>query len=377
MRGIARLGWMAFLLACMLAAAVRAPVGPAPGTAPRQPETGALSATLDSPCRGEPNAITCLAVSPDGRWLAAGTRWGGGGRPSEVALWSLDGVPSRRLLTGHALQVTAVAFSPDSELLASASWIVGQHVLRVAGEIRLWRTRSGQFVRTLNYPEDCYGHVWALAFSPDGERLVSGGWLREERGSRFVGIYGLLHWDVRGGDLRRRMRTADVVHALAFSRDGRLLAIADEQDTSVLDLATGRQRWSRRAWARGLAFSPDGNSLLGAGNRVRVWAVTGGRLRRTVRGDAQQLGSVAVSPDGKEFSTGGLDLRRWDLRSGRLLEVVHTVGWPVNAVTYTPNGRTLVSGEEDGVLRLWNPPAKRGRPGLLVRELPELRSDAP
>ena len=117
------------------------------------------------------SAVVAVAVSPDGRWLAAA---GGGDMPEPakdptalgrtVAIWELEdlGKPSR-LLSGHEGAVTAISFSPDSQYLASGSF---------DGTIRVW-TIATPGAGPLILP----GHqawVVALAFSPDGRRLASG-----------------------------------------------------------------------------------------------------------------------------------------------------------------------------------------------------------
>ena len=74
------------------------------GKARRQQERASRApvATHVAPRYGH-SAITALAFSPDGRWLAAGTRADGGGKPSPVVLWDLTGGMARRSLAGHHL----------------------------------------------------------------------------------------------------------------------------------------------------------------------------------------------------------------------------------------------------------------------------------
>jgi WD40 repeat protein len=99
-----------------------------------------------------------IALSPDGNWFAIGSR----NDDSLVTLWQF-GNEKPLVLRGHSAPISAVAFSPDGERLASASW---DHTIRV------WNVSNGLELITLqghSQPVNC------LAFSPDGSQLASCG----------------------------------------------------------------------------------------------------------------------------------------------------------------------------------------------------------
>jgi WD40 repeat protein len=110
--------------------------------------------TLDE-IAAEPAPVRSLAFAWDGRLLAAGLLQG------EALLLDPRSLAVRARLPGHALAVTALAFSPDGSRLATAS----------ADGIRLWDTATARPVLFLMTPDN---PVLSLAWSPDGARLASG-----------------------------------------------------------------------------------------------------------------------------------------------------------------------------------------------------------
>jgi hypothetical protein len=153
-----------------------------------------------------------VAYSHDGRLLAVAT--GDATRPTKKGFTRLyDAAGNLQFeLEGHNRAVTAVAFSPDDSVLATAS---------ADESIKLWNTTSGKEVRELE------GHsrpVNSVAFLADGKRLLS------VCGGRAVGGNELKLWDLSSGkDVATVPAHEGPIHQLALSGDGKYLA------TSSLD----------------------------------------------------------------------------------------------------------------------------------------------
>jgi WD40 repeat protein len=106
---------------------------------------------------GGAHGFLAIAISPDGRRLAAG------GFDLTIKIWDLNTGTRLRDLGGHGSQVTGLAFAPDGRRLASAS---------SDRTIRIWDPVFGQGVLVLRGHA---GGLWGVAFAPDGQRIASAG----------------------------------------------------------------------------------------------------------------------------------------------------------------------------------------------------------
>ncbi|HTQ78462.1 MAG TPA: hypothetical protein VMM92_00585, partial [Thermoanaerobaculia bacterium] len=157
--------------------------------------------------------------------------------------------------------------------------------------------------------------------------------------------------------------------SVAFSPDGKLLAVATSEETSLWEVASGklvRVLSTGNAGTTSVAFSPQGSVLATAdkAGRIEVWdANTGETLRRLEAHTG--VNAVAFSSDGKTLAAGNDDstVAEWDWTEGKLLKTLTGHTLPVRSVAfphfsqrgYPPqSGDILASGSDDGRLILWN-----------------------
>jgi WD40 repeat protein/serine/threonine protein kinase/tetratricopeptide (TPR) repeat protein len=240
------------------------------------------------------------------------------------------------------------AFSPDGRLAATSSQDVTPN-----GDVLLWNTATG---KAIGRPLAHLNWVAALAFSPDGQFLVTGGY------DKAIHI-----WDPRTA---RRVGAAipqgAVVHRLVFSPDGKTLAIGLAGDSPAAnslvlwDFAT-RQPIRAPIEGNGIAFqfSNDGTTLATArGASLRVFQTVDWRAPGAPILEASDIQALAFSPDGRHILTGTTEgtARCWDAHSGLPEGAPMLHPDRVNVVAFSPDGdgRTILTACADGSAQLWD-----------------------
>jgi WD40 repeat protein len=281
---------------------------------------------------GHGKTVLRVSFSPDGEMLASASD------DRTVKLWQIDGKLLHTL--EHKDSVRSVSFSPNGQIIASASY---------DGTIKLWR-RNGQLLQTL------FGHknkqVTSVSFSPNGKFIASAGadntvklWRVNSTGLAMIPNAILKHrsW----------------VEQVTFSPDGEILAAASTDKTIKLWRKDGtllKTLAGHNGSVLSVSFSPDGEMLASASSdrTIKLWQ-TNGKLLQSIPAHDARVWSLVWRPDGGAFASAGADntVKLWS-RNGRLLQTFKGHTASSYSVSFSPDGETLASASADETIRFWH-----------------------
>ena len=351
--------------------------------------------------------VNSVVFSPDGNMIVSGSGHG------TIRLWNPNTGEFIKYLVGHTKSVNSVVFSPNGNTLIST------------GEdgVCLWNVNTGEFIKEVQVPavsaafspdgktcaiasemgisvwnahtfntrktltknrgsEDKFrgkdiGSIQSLAFSPDGNTIVS------------CGGNDLHLWDSGTNQLLKTLiGHTESVNSVVLSPDGETIVSASDDGTIRLWNANTRKPlktlMAHADSVNSVVFSSDGNTIASAGNdrTIRLWNANTGELLRTLTGHIENVNTVAFSPDGKTIASGGgrlvylggredsgtcvgQEIRLWNASTGELFKTLTGHTSVVNSVVFSPDGSTIASGSGhwmgyEGVVsageevRLWN-----------------------
>ncbi|MDC0835367.1 TIR domain-containing protein [Geitlerinema sp. CS-897] len=292
---------------------------------------------------------------------------------TEVLRKAVYDVQERNRLDGHEDQINRVVFSPNGELLASAS---------DDDTVRVWQ-RNGEVLHVFQHDD----HVRRVAFSPDSKIVASAS--KDETAKL---------WNVEDGSLLQSLDHGARVRAIRVTPDGELVITGDDDgrvrlwtpegellttftahNSEVNDLdvspdsktfATTSHDLDVKLWAIATVLNPETEEEAAAGADASATEAAievamdaddaevtenAPQPERVFKGHRDKVWDVDFSPDGNTIATASSDNTAivWNLEGKALRQLRAHTNW-VRSVSFSPNGKALVTGSDDNTVKLWS-----------------------
>ena len=290
--------------------------------------------------------LQAVTFSPDGQLIASGSNI----PDPEVQVRSAADGSLLHTVPAQASGVTSLAFSPVDAELAVGGVVLGTGYPVPSGVCRVWKYEEEELLHSFG------GGL--VSYSADGSLLASAG--------LGVNRYLYVHQMPYGGDVLD-LYTGDYIVAMDLSPDGSIAATGDSDGPVYLwDVGTGTQldTLSNGLSPHKVVFSPDGELIAAGHANIKVWNVADGQLLHTLSGGNISIPGLEFSSNGAMLisaSTTGSYGRRvelWRVRDGALLASINVGYTAVLSVAMSPDRRTYVYGLSNGMLTLARTPVE-------------------
>lgn len=281
--------------------------------------------------KGHELAITAIAFRPDGKEVATGSY------DKTVRIWDVETGKLKQTITGPEEWVSGLVYRFKGERVAASS---GDKT------IRIWRAKNKWKIRKIVEHNGLHG----LAQSPDEKLFATAGFRK-----------GLRIWNANLGDWKHTLKghTSDV-RCVAFSPDGKTVVSGSvDQTVRLWRTATGKEirvLEGHKDWVTWVGFTPDGKQVLSASRdkTVRLWDAATGQPLRTVLSARYPIRAAALRTDGRVIAVAaGNQVTTWDVATGKMRRLLPWSTRQVTAVAFSPDGTVLAFGGQDNRVQLW------------------------
>lgn len=288
---------------------------------------------------GHNGGVTSLAFDPTGQILVSGSY------DFTAKVWQTDDGQLLGTLEGHSDWVRGVAVDPNSLLIATSSQ---------DGTVNIWEEET--LLYTLS---DFSGQVESIAFSPDGQILATASYYDEE----------ISLWQTKDGSLLETLEQAGVSdlifspdgNTLATTFWGHSVELWRKPADQAQGFASFNKRTDHSNGMTSVALSPDGQFVASGSydQRVRVWDLEESRLLGKFAGHLDLITSVAFSGFTREgervpyLTSGAINKTVIVWNNGEIIDALEGHEDEVTSVAFQKDGLTVASGSNDNTVRLW------------------------
>lgn len=290
--------------------------------------------------KGHTSVVTAVAFHPQGEMFASASHDG------SIRVWDSQVYSCLAELDGQCGQIYGLAWSPDGSMLASAA---ESGVVVWDGATRQ-RMESREKLREL--PSEL--EVFAVAFSPDSDLLAVG-----MRGGP-IEIWDTRSWEKKSS---LSGHVVDVyTELISFNDDGTALAAPAGRDVKIFDLAGGQEQrsWTTtQGFLQASVYDPHGRKLAtsGRGAQIKIWDLDLPEDQEPLMliGHTHGVAAMAWHPTTNRMASAGWDgsCRIWDLDTATEIGIPRGHDRHVFSVAWHPSGQWLVSGGDDHLVKVW------------------------
>ncbi len=277
--------------------------------------------------KGHDDIVNVVRFSPDGQLVLSASR------DNTARLWNLEG-ELLKTFKGHDWPVFFAAFSPDGNYVLTASYDM---------TARIWDLQGN----TLHVLSGHHNRLSSVAFSPDSKFILTGS---DDNTARI--------WDIEGNEVSVLVHD-DRVITVNFSPDGKTILTSSKDNSARLWNLQGELLQvikDQNTTIRFAKFSPDGEEILtnGTGNKLVLWDLKGRKIDILIA-KSNKLRSIEFSPDGKYILAGSdkTYAHFWNIDKKKLILLKGHLS-PVKKVKFSSDGEFILTVSEGFTMRLWN-----------------------